>query len=160
MRATLYITTMLFLSPAPAVFAREPVAGADRWLTNAAVFPEAFANAPLSTNHFATLRAEVIADQLQVKCEAGGGLSDLRIVASTDAPGHWPARDWRARPMHLRGATWVAECPVDSLDVPQIYFVVAREKGRLVMSPMRQLRICRVPEYISQSAEVGRETRR
>ena len=132
-----WLLTWLAGSLATLAIAREPLAGADRWLTNAAVFPEDFANVPLSTNHFATLRAEVVADTLQVKCEAGGGLIDLRLVASADAPGHWPARDWRTRPMKLRGAAWVAELPVDSLDVPQIYFVVAREKEKLVASPMR-----------------------
>ena len=131
-------TTWFFaLMFAVAADAREPAADADRWLTTDLVFPEQFTNVAPWTNYFATLRAEVIAGTLQVKCEAGAGLADPRLVASADAPGHWPARDWRSRPMHLRGALWVAEWPVDSLDVPQIYFVVARGREKLVASPMR-----------------------
>ena len=64
-------------------------------------------------------------------------ISELRIISSADAPGHWPARDWRSRPMNLRGATWVAELPVDSLDVPLIYFVSARTPQGSAVSPMR-----------------------
>lgn len=140
MRVLLHLALMLLILPAPAVFARGPLAGADQWLTNeAAMFPENFTNATVSTNHFATLHAEVVADLLQVTCAAGENVSDMRLVASADAPGHWPARDWHTRAMSRRGATWVAALPVDSLDVPQIYFVVAREQGKPVVSPLRIL---------------------
>ena len=137
MRAS-FTTLILIPFLALAAPAREPEAGSDRWLTNAgAVLPEKFAVATADTNRFATLRSEVVAGALLVKCEAGDPLTEPRLVASADAPGHWPARDWRSRPMQRRGASWVAELPVDSLDVPQIYFVIVREHEKSVASPMR-----------------------
>jgi hypothetical protein len=110
---------------------------ADRWLTNSGALPERFLKAIVTTNAFMTLRAEVVAGALQVKCEGADAFDDLQLVVSADAPGHWPARDWRTMPMRKAGSGWLAEIPVDSLDVPQIYFVVARLSGRPVVSPMR-----------------------
>jgi hypothetical protein len=101
------------------------------------VLPEKFAGAVVSTNRFITLRAEVIAGALHVKSELGDLASEPMLIVSADAPGHWPARDWRTFSMRRFGASWAAEIPVDSLDVPQIYFVAARENGKLMASPMR-----------------------
>jgi len=137
MRAVFRLTRIFLFAQSLAVFAAEPMANADRWLTNAAVLPEKFEKLSVSTNQFATLHAEVIAEQLMVTCPADKSISELRIVSSADAPGHWPARDWRSRPMNLRGANWVAELPVDSLDVPLIYFISARTAQGSVVSPMR-----------------------
>ncbi len=119
------------------VRAADPKPGSDSWLTNGGMFPEKFANAAVRTNLFTHLRAEVVAGTLQVKCEPAENILEPRLVASADAPGHWPARDWRTFGMRRFGESWVGEIPVDSLDVPQIYFVAAREQGRAVVSPMR-----------------------
>ncbi len=118
-------------------FSAGPEPAADRWLTEAGARPERFAESTVLTNGFATLRAEVVAGVLQVKCDGDEALSGLKLVASADAPGHWPARDWRTLSMRRAGPGWLAEIPVDSLDVPQIYFVTARTSGREVVSPLR-----------------------
>lgn len=137
MRLAFHLTKIFLLLQVFAAFAAERAVDADRWLMNSAVFPENLASTPVNTNHFATLHAEVVGGQLQITCAADEAVSDLRIISSADAPGHWPARDWRSRSMHRRGGIWVAELPVDSLDVPLIYFIVARSKAGRVASPMR-----------------------
>jgi hypothetical protein len=139
MRGALTWTILLWLSTG-LVGAADPQPGSDSWLTNGGVFPEKFRNAAMRTNLFTHLRAEVVAGALQVKCESSETISELRLLASADAPGHWPARDWRTFGMRRFGASWVAEIPVDSLDVPQIYFLAAREQGKPVASPMRLVR--------------------
>ncbi|HEY0550538.1 MAG TPA: hypothetical protein VGF13_13120 [Verrucomicrobiae bacterium] len=138
MRAALTWTIILWLSLGM-VRAADPQRDSDSWLTNGGIFPEKFANVAVRTNLFANLRAEVVAGTLQVKCELGETISELRLVASADAPGHWPARDWRTFAMRRFGASWGAEIPVDSLDVPQIYFVAAREREKFIASPMRMV---------------------
>lgn len=109
----------------------------DRWLTNVGARPERFNGAAVITNEFATLRAEVVAGALQVKCAGSDSLNELQVIHSADAPGHWPARDWRTLAMRRAGPGWLVEIPVDSPDVPQIYFVAARVNGRAAVSPMR-----------------------
>jgi hypothetical protein len=136
MRASLTWKIILWLA-ARAVLAADPQPGSDSWLTNGGVFPEKFANAAMRTNSFRNMHAEVVAGTLQVKCEPGESISELRLIASADTPGHWPARDWRTFVMRRFGASWAAEIPVDSLDVPQIYFIAAREDGKHFVSPMR-----------------------
>jgi hypothetical protein len=118
-------------------FSAEIPPDADRWLTNPGARPERFLGATVATNVFTTLRAEVVAGALQVKCEGTNSLEEVQLVVSADAPGHWPARDWRTLAMRRAGSGWLAEIPVDSADVPQIYFVAARLDGRPVISPMR-----------------------
>lgn len=128
-------------------FGAGPEPTADRWLANAGARPEPFSETTVLTNEFAALRAEVVAGVLQVKCEGGDSLSELKLVVSADAPGHWPARDWRTLAMRRAGAGWLVDPPVDSPDVPQIYFVAARAKGQSVVSRMR----------ITQPRELGLE---
>lgn len=123
--------------PVLAALAREPEPESDRWLTNAGARPENFAKAEVRSDLFHALHAEVVAGALQVKWDGAQDISNPRLVVSADAPGHWPARDWRSIPLRRAGAGWLAEIPVDSLDVPQIYFVSARENGTGIISPMR-----------------------
>ena len=117
--------------------AAEPPVKGDEWFTDASARPEKFAGAAVSTNLFGTLRAEVVAGVLQVKCEGHASLINPQLVSSADLPGHWPARDWRTFPMRRAGPNWIVDLPVDSLDVPQIYFVTAHEAHRVIVSPMR-----------------------
>ena len=119
------------------VFAAGPEPGADRWLTNAGARPERLAGVAVVSNEFATLRAEVVAEVLQVKCEGGTALEELKLIVSADAPGHGPARDWRTIPMRRAGPGWLAAVPVDSVDVPHIYFLSGLLNGRAVVSPLR-----------------------
>lgn len=136
MRAALTWTILLWLSTG-LVRAADPQPGSDSWLTNGGIFPKKFASATVRANLFTNLRAEVVAGALQVKCELSETISEPRLIASADAPGHWPARDWRTVRMRRFGESLVAEIPVDSLDVPQIYFLAAREQEKPVASPMR-----------------------
>ena len=119
------------------LFAAEPPPNADRWLTNASILPDQFLRAIVRTNVFATLHAEFIGGQLQVVCASSKGISEMRLVASTDAPGHWPARDWHTHPVFLRGPNRIGELPVESLDVPLIYFLAGRDGSNSIVSPMR-----------------------
>ena len=132
------LTAILFTFGLVAGFSATPEPAANRWLAEAGVRPERFAEAVVLTNEFAALRAEVVAGVLQVKCDGSDSLTELKLITSADAPGHWPARDWRTLAMRRAGPGWLAEIPVDSLDVPQIYFVAARVNGLAAVSPLRQ----------------------
>jgi hypothetical protein len=131
--AWMLLSATVFLCSA----ARAAEQATDHWLTNSGALPEKFSRATVRSNEFATLHGEVAAEALQVKCAAIDALSEPRLIVSADAPGHWPARDWRSITMRRAGPNWLAEIPVDSLDVPQIYFVAAKLREALVVSPMR-----------------------
>jgi hypothetical protein len=122
-------TTALALPPRPA---------GDTWLTNAAPWPEQYAHHSISSNVFTSLHAEAIAGKFQVSFDSQIILLEPpRVVASADAPGHWPARDWRSYKMRRAGNSWVVEVPVDNVDVPVIYFVVSSQDKLSRASPMR-----------------------
>ena len=87
----------------------------DTWTDSAAPHP---AQKVGSTNDFASLRAEVIANRLRILTR-----SEARLLFSADAPGHWPARDWQSLPMRATANGWTALVPVEDLDVPIIYYV-------------------------------------
>jgi len=115
----------------------EPASGADAWHTNDVPLPSPFHDLVPATNQFESVKAEVIAEKLRVTWDAEPKLADAKVIASADAPGHWPARDWRTHAMHRSGGSWSVQIPVDSLDVPLIYFIVAQRNGRGIASPMR-----------------------
>lgn len=138
MRGTFSLAAVLFVVSMLTTNARDPLPGADAWLTNAVLPPEQFATAAASTNRFATLHAEVLAGRLRITCTEPG-ISGMNLIASADAPGHWPARDWRSHTMRSNAAAWFVELPVDSLYVPIVYFVVARESNVVVASAMRMV---------------------
>lgn len=139
MRAVLRFVTGLLLVVAGArvLCALEPKPGADAWLTNAPAWPAEMIKARLSTNPFITLRAEAIAGRLRVSWESATPFDSARVIVSADAPGHWPARDWRSITMKRHGTNWQAELPVDSLDVPLIYSVIASNREETIASPLR-----------------------
>jgi hypothetical protein len=112
---------------------------ADAWARDAFAPPAANGLAP-GTNLFATLHAEVVSEQLQVLWTPDkilGSNADVRIITSTDPPGHWPARDWRTMPMHRHGTSWQANVPTDSVDVPVAYCVLIAENGDRCLSSIR-----------------------
>jgi hypothetical protein len=74
---------------------------------------------------------------LQVKWDGGGALTEPRLLVSADAPGHWPARDWRTLTPRRAGTVASQPVPVDSVDVPLIYFVSGRLNGNTIVSPLR-----------------------
>ena len=131
------IIALLSLASAIGVCAFEPLTNAEVWLTNAPALPMEITQASVSTNLFETLRAEAIAGRLRITWESTTAFDDARVVASADVPGHWPARDWRRFAMKRHGTNWQVELPVDSIDVPLIYFAIASNKTEHVASPMR-----------------------
>ena len=135
MRATVIVATILLravLAPA-----RDPEPEGDIWLTNAPALPGAYAASTMDSNRFASLKAETVAGKLLVRWETTELFSETRIIVSADAPGHWPARDWRTVAMRRTPTGWVTDMPIDSLDVPLVYFVVATNKGNSLASSMR-----------------------
>jgi len=46
----------------------------------------------------------------------------VTLWTSTDAPGHWPSRDWRPVTMTRQGGAWTASLPLRSATVPVVYF--------------------------------------
>ncbi len=135
-----FITGCFFALGFLSGFCAAPEPDADRWFTEGGVRPEPFVGATVRSNEFATLRAEVVANVLQVKCDAAGAGDAPRLIVSADAPGHWPARDWRTLAMRRAGPGWLVEVPVDSPDVPLIYFIATRAEGSPVVSPLRMAR--------------------
>jgi hypothetical protein len=134
------VGTILFLVSASFLLAAGLKPEADTWLTNAPALPSDFYGASRTSNLFHTLRAEVIAERLRVSWESTAPVEDAHVVFSADAPGHWPARDWRSLKMQRHGTNWQAEFPVDSLNVPLVYFLLASNHGEVTASPMRVAR--------------------
>lgn len=63
-----------------------------------------------------------------------------RVLVSTDAPGHWPVRDWRSWPMAGVAGGWEANIPLVSATTPVVYFVEAVGGGTTNASAMRWFR--------------------
>lgn len=137
MQARLCLATVLLLQAATG-FA-QPKPAADTWVDGAVRYPRGLATNALRPDAFAALRAEPLAEQLKVRWQPSTSPAEPRAILhySTDAPGHWPARDWRTVPMPQRGAVWEATLPVDDLDVPLVYFVSDGGAAPKFLSPMR-----------------------
>jgi len=112
---------------------------ADAWVAGTVRYPIGLATNALNQEAFASLRAEHLAEQLKVRWQPATPATQPRLTLhfSTDAPGHWPARDWRTLPLVQRGAVWEATLPVDDLDVPLVYFVSAGNPAPALLSPIR-----------------------
>ena len=112
----------------------------DTWVT-AGVLPTPWRAFRADTNAVGDLRAEALAGRLLVNWKpADTGVMGAALFASTDYPGHWPARDWKSVVIRRRGDAWQADVPVESLDVPLAYFLVATNSAGVVVSPVR---LCR-----------------
>lgn len=131
MRYSLLVLLIVALAPA-LVSLGQNTNTADAWSDFAQHHPVA----DISTNAFVSLRAEVIANRLRISFSDPKPDKELkvRLVASADVPGHWPARDWQSSPMRATAAGWEAALPVEDLDVPIIYYVT---NARSNTSPMR-----------------------
>lgn len=119
--------------------AAQPKPPADAWLAERPVYPSGLGSNASSPEAFLTLSAELVAEQLKVRWLASPASAPVQVLLyySADAPGHWPARDWRAVPMPRRGEAWEATLPVDDLDVPLVYFVSDASATPARCSPMR-----------------------
>lgn len=117
----------------------QPKPPADAWVSNAVIYPRGLATNSLSPAAFASLHAEHLAEQLKVRWQPATPPPQPRLTLhfSADAPGHWPARDWRTLPLTQRGAGWETTVPVDDLDVPLVYFVSDGNPAPGLLSPMR-----------------------
>jgi hypothetical protein len=136
MRAVLIVATIFLLTIV--LRGRDPQPGSDAWLTNAPPsLPAPQTTTGIDTNRFVNVKAEAVAGKLLLRWETAEQFAEARIIASADAPGHWPARDWRTFLMRRIPGGWLTEVPVDSLDVPIIYFVVDGANGKTAASPMR-----------------------
>ncbi len=112
---------------------------ADAWVSDAALYPQGLATNAFRSDLFTTLHAEHLVEQLKVRWQPAAPADSPRVVLhfSADAPGHWPARDWRTLPMTQRGMVWEATLPVDELDVPLVYFLSDGAESPALLSPMR-----------------------
>ncbi len=137
MKSRFGLATALLLHAADA-FA-QPQPAVDAWLGGALLYPRGLATNALQPDAFTGLRAEQLAEQLKVRWQPTTPVASPRVVLhfSADAPGHWPARDWRTLPMLQRGVVWEATLPVDDLDVPLVYFVSVGDETPAWLSPLR-----------------------
>lgn len=112
---------------------------ADAWVSEAVQFPRGITTNGLNREVFLALRAEHLAEQLKVRWQPASPPAQAKLTLhfSADAPGRWPARDWRSVPLALRGAVWEAALPVDDLDMPLVYFVSDGSPAPALLSPMR-----------------------
>jgi len=114
----------------------------DRWLEGEAAFPGDFARARPNLSAFSSLQAEILVGKLKLYWTPASMDTNAQVtaLASFDAPGHWPARDWRRFLMQPRGTRWEGSLPVEHTGVPVVYFVEARRAQATDVSP---LRVCR-----------------
>jgi hypothetical protein len=130
--------TFALLSSALVVGAQTKPA-ADAWIADPVLYPAGIVTNALRPDGFTALAAEHLAEQLKVRWLSPAPATPDPVVLyySADAPGHWPARDWRTVPMARRGKTWEATLPVTEVDVPLVYFVSDGTKAPAILSPMR-----------------------
>jgi hypothetical protein len=119
----------------------QPKPAADVWISGGVLYPRGLATNSLRQDDFTALHAEHLAEQLKVRWLPTVPPAQTRLTLhfSVDAPGHWPARDWRTLSFTKRGAVWEATLPVDDLDVPLVYFVSDGSPAPALLSPMRNV---------------------
>jgi hypothetical protein len=112
----------------------------DAWL------PEGVHPDFLTTNHWTTAQSgtltnEALVGKLKVYWHppAGTEVKSARLWSSADAPGRWRARDWQSLPLEKRGERWETALPVESVDVPMVYFVEAQSAQKHTTA----MRLCR-----------------
>lgn len=138
-RGLTYVVALSGLAAASSL-AQQPSERGDRWLTNAAPQPGVIAGAGLASNRFANLHLEVLDRRLLASWAPpadGPDAGDLSLQASAAAEDHWPARDWRTRPLQRSGRIWQAELPVEDLDVPIVYYLREVRDHQTNVSPLR-----------------------
>lgn len=137
MKACLCLAAALTLCTA--VARAQPKPPADTWVADPVVHPRGLTTNALRQDAFASLRAGLLAEQLKVRWQPAAPAAQTRVSLhySADAPGHWPARDWRTLPMSQRGTVWETTLPVDDLDIPLVYFISDESVPPTLLSPMR-----------------------
>ncbi|GDY21471.1 hypothetical protein LBMAG56_28180 [Verrucomicrobiota bacterium] len=105
--------------------AQTPKPRADHWLAGTYQYPAVAGGKVGSTAGFELIETDAIAGRLKVYWNSGAaaGSGNVTLFASADTAGHWPARDWRPYPMSFRAGRWEASVPVESVDIPMIFFL-------------------------------------
>lgn len=118
--------------------AQTPKPRADQWLAGTYEYPAAGGEVG-STAGFEAIETDAIAGRLKVYWNSGAatGSGTVTLFASADTAGHWPARDWRAYPMSFRAGRWEASVPVESVDIPMIFFLRVGDGAGARLSAMR-----------------------
>jgi hypothetical protein len=131
--------TRLFLPGALASTSETNSAPADGWFTNAFAWPDFVSPATVVTSSFTQLEAVESVGRLKIiwTPDRVDTNAAVRLFASADEPGHWPARDWREHPAIQGETRWEFKVPVDDADVPVAYFVEVIADGRTHVSPLR-----------------------
>ena len=119
--------------------AQIPKPRADQWLSGAYEYPVAAGGKVGSTTGFEAIETDAVAGRLKVYWNSGAatGSGGVTLFASAETAGHWPARDWRQYPMSLRAGRWEASVPVESVDIPMIFFLRVGEGAGARLSAMR-----------------------
>ncbi len=110
---------------------------ADHWLAGAAEYPAAAGVRTGTTAGFEAIATDAVAGKLKIYWSGGQGAGAVTLFASAETAGHWPARDWRQYPMSFRGAKWEASVPVESVDIPMIFFLRVGAGSGAQVSGMR-----------------------
>lgn len=119
--------------------AQTPKPRADQWLAGTYEYPVAAGGKVGTTAGFEAVDTDAIAGRLKVYWNSGAANRSgaVTLFASADTAGHWPARDWRQYPMSFRAGRWEASAPVESVDIPMIFFLRVGEGAATRLSAMR-----------------------
>ena len=119
--------------------AQTPKPRADQWLAGPFAYPAAAGAGAGGTTGFEGLETDAVAGRLKIYWTAAAteGAGRVTLFASAEMAGHWPARDWRAFPMAHRGGRWEAGVPVESVDIPMIFFLRVGDGAGARLSAMR-----------------------
>jgi hypothetical protein len=111
----------------------------DDWFKAPHQWPEHVHVSAASMTEFDRLTAEVIAGRLKVTWipRTLDTNQSVKLHASADEPGHWPARDWRILDLTPREEHWETKVPVEDVDVPLLYFLQVQTGDRTNTSPLR-----------------------
>jgi hypothetical protein len=114
----------------------------DGWIEGEAFHPAGVRSNQVGRADFESLRAKVLAGQLKVQWTPAPAAPGTEVVLYTSAgePGHWPARDWHREAMSQHPPHFETIVPVEDVDVPVVFFVLARSAAGTNVSP---LRLCR-----------------
>ncbi len=125
--------------PSSSLSAQTPKLRADHWLAGTYEYPATAGGKVGTTAGFEAIETDAIAGRLKVYWNSGAATvsGSVTLFASADTAGHWPARDWRPYPMSFRAGRWEASVPVESVDIPMIFFVRVGEGTGARLSAMR-----------------------
>ncbi len=124
---------------AVAALAQTPKPRTDQWLAGPFAYPAIVGASVGGTAGFEGIETDAVAGRLKIYWTAAAteGAGRVMLFASAEMAGHWPARDWHALPMSHRGGRWEASVPVESVDIPMIFFLRVGAGAGTRLSAMR-----------------------